>query len=144
MDRQTDDVIHQCFLCGSAAQIATDIRVSGPVILIVRCGVCGLYEIDEVARDEICRDETKRYGLAWIVRDPPASRRKFFRHENLDELVRPAFAREPTPSGKARRLLELLKNRSQRLGEAVVFDAAKDWPLLMTRGEKEAQVVVRH
>jgi len=112
----------------------------------VNCPVCGKYGLQEFAKVNLDRDTTdeKRQALAWIIRDVEPSVKQPLMDGSIDPLVHQSLSREPTPSGKARLLLQELKKRSRAFGRPVTFDTSREWPGIRARGRDECDAIVKH
>jgi nucleoside 2-deoxyribosyltransferase len=134
--------IAECFLCGNQPKGAKfDITTHS---YAVTCPVCGPYRLHEFAKTTLDLDSSneKRYALAWIIQDLSYVAKNPITDDAVDDLVREGLAREPTPSGKARLLLQTLKRRSRAFGRGAKFNRAQEWPSIKARGLEECDSII--
>jgi nucleoside 2-deoxyribosyltransferase len=130
----------ECFLCRTIAKVTV---ISEPrLATIVICPLCGQYKIDEFAEQAVKENEETRYALAWIIRDLAAAGKAVLKYEDIGDLVAQGLAKEPTPSGKGRRILEAVKKASRYFGELVQLDPGSIWPRVKCRGQQEYTAIV--
>lgn len=134
----------QCSLCGSAEVLCSehydrDVKEFG-------CPACGNFEITREAEQTVQYDPEAK-GLRHLI--SAATRQAS--DEKHPVTIMSANWRDladrfagVTVTAKVRRLLEVLRKRSDFFGNTVEFSAPRDWPLLVANGPEECVAILFH
>jgi len=140
-DNQPEMVIERqerkCFLCGSNADSFFDNPAH--VDVYFSCKICGTFRINDRLRPD-CTDEQKAILSAYCRRNPGS-----WVYIEPDEGIREKLCMlvpHYSPPEQLDRLLQVLGDKSQKLGKPANFNVMKDYPLIVAIGWQEAQFLI--
>jgi ribosomal protein S27E len=130
-----DRLERKCFLCGSNADSFFDSPAH--VNLYITCKTCGNYIVNPSFWRDL-REDQKAMLSAYCRRNP--GNWVSIDHEEVEKLS--ALVPRYNPPEKIDRLLQILGERSTKLGKPASFNVMTDYPLIVANGWQEAQFLI--